>query len=148
MDFFFPPKALTDCLQLRQALISISPSLRLQRSSTDSKSGGDTGIHRGHSKVWERQLGLTGKRLLRPHQCHAASEELLLYLLSCCPHRKIHNHNFSQPFICPWRVREATGIIVDPATVLPFGAQKLGGRRLAREPVRRGSGGIVPGAKG
>ncbi|XP_047377248.1 uncharacterized protein LOC124962130 [Sciurus carolinensis] len=60
------------------------------------------------------------------------SDSSLPARLSCCPHRKIHNHNFSQPLICLWRVREAAGIIVPSATVLPFRAPKLGGRRLAR----------------
>lgn len=60
-------------------------------------------------------------------------------LLSCCPHWKTHPRNLSQPFICPWRVREANGSIVHAATVPAFSVQKRGGRHWLQEPVRKGS---------
>jgi hypothetical protein len=51
--------------------------------------------------------------------------------LSCCPHQKTQDHSLSQPWLCLWGLREATGIIV------PW---KLGGRQLALggTPVERG----------
>ncbi|XP_077614652.1 uncharacterized protein LOC144227000 isoform X2 [Crocuta crocuta] len=109
----------TDSLWLPDSSVSNRASLRLHCSGADPTSGN------------------------RPPQSHKPRRAPCAPV-SCCPHRKIHSHNLSQPFICLWRLGEANWSIDHLTTVLPFRAQKRGGRRRPQERMGREALGIVP----
>ncbi|XP_039105414.1 uncharacterized protein LOC120243349 isoform X3 [Hyaena hyaena] len=110
----------TDSLWLPDSSVSNRASLRLHCSGADPTSGN------------------------RPPQSHKPRRAAPSAPVSCCPHRKIHSHNLSQPFICLWRLREANGSIDHLTTVLSFRAQKRGGRHRPQERMGREALGIVP----